>query len=746
MVARILGWLRDRWHFTITFFPVQLFLLHLRRSYVLVLFWLLIFLFISSNLGLAYGFPYLFLTPEYLDEVNFLSYLIIGITSGLFVMSFHISSYIYYSYRYPFLATLNRPLWKFSLNNSIIPLVFYLAYSKYIYKILSSEGLGTLEIYLNIFSMLFGSFMAVTLCFTYFRTTLKTDTIEDGSGSPLKPLEKIIGKENRLESTDSSRSVINYYLKGLFSIKLTRPSAHYQRSKLLETMQQHHFSAAAFFVILVLLITALSFVSSYSFLMIPSGATLFLIFSLYLMITGAFYSRLKTWTLSIGLIALVVLNHLSGFNYLSTRNYAYGMDYETTPAEYSYAALDSITSDAIVEEDLELALMSLENWKAKQSGEGKPKLILINVSGGGLRSSLWTLKILQELDSATGGDFFNSAHLITGSSGGMLGAAYFRELYHRDKKGEHGQEVYSDVHQERLSSDLLNPTIFTLAVNDLFFRWNKVRRGGFRYPMDRGYSFDRELNKNTSYILDHNFGYYKQAEYDADIPTMIFGPTIVGDGRKLLMSTQGVSYLSFSRPFEQTGKNKEHDGVEFSRLFRNQSASDLSFITALRMSASFPYVTPLINMPSEPSIELIDAGVRDNEGFELALRFVSQFQEWIRKNTSGVLIVQMKANRPAQIAISEETITKMDQLTRPISGIVESFNNLQIYNKSLLMEWSRKSLDLDIDMVRFSLLEKQDNLSLSWHLTEKEKREIKNTFENPSNQESYRKVIELIGQ
>ncbi|MGB0177845.1 MAG: hypothetical protein ACPF9D_11810, partial [Owenweeksia sp.] len=128
MLTQIGRWIKEAWYFLPSFFPVQLFLLHLRRSHILMIFWLLVFLFVNRMLGVNYGFPYLFLTPEYLDKVNFLSYFLVGLTAGLFVMSYHISSYIYYSYRYAFLATLSRPLWKFCINNSLIPLLFFITY------------------------------------------------------------------------------------------------------------------------------------------------------------------------------------------------------------------------------------------------------------------------------------------------------------------------------------------------------------------------------------------------------------------------------------------------------------------------------------------------------------------------------------------------------------------------------------------------------------------------------------------
>ena len=72
-------------------------------------------------------------------------------------------------------------------------------------------------------------------------------------------------------------------------------------------------------------------------------------------------------------------------------------------------------------------LQILENWKKKQKEE-KPILLIINTSGGGSRSAAFTMNILQKLDKENGGHLMDKTFMITGASGGMFGAAYFREL------------------------------------------------------------------------------------------------------------------------------------------------------------------------------------------------------------------------------------------------------------------------------------------------------------------------------
>lgn len=746
MISSILNWLKDRWYFANSFFPVQLLLLHLRRSHLLIIFWVLLFAFVGGFLAENYGLSYLFLTPEYLDKVSFLSYFIVGVSGGLFMMAFHISSYIYYSYRYPFLATLSRPLWKFSINNSVIPVLFISFYLYRVIELLISEGFDWISIVVNTLSLASGGLFTVVFSFSYFIGTLKTlDLPEDGSkkSKALKPLQKILVPEGKVGTR--SKTHINYYMSGAFKIKLTRHAGHYGKKVLQETIQQHHFSASIYFVILIMMVIGLSLVGNHEAFVIPAGATIFLIFSLYLMVTGAFYTRLKTWTVTIGVLVLFVLNYISGFERFASYNYAYGMNYETEPADYSNENFETLTSDSIVEYDKQNSLSILKTWRSKQKSE-KPKLVLLNVSGGGLRSALWVTKVIQEIDEACNGEFYPAIHMITGSSGGMLGAAFLREVEYRNRHEGLGVSMQNDTLLTLMGKDLLNPVTFTLAVNDLFFRLKKVDFGPHTYPADRGYTFDRRLNDNTMGLLDRKFSEYKDLEFTSEMPQMVLAPTIVGDGRKLLMSPQGVSYLSFNRPYPGIGRDKEHSAVEFSRLFARQDADNLSFLTALRMSASFPYITPLINLPSSPGIELIDAGVRDNEGFEHSLRYVFAFKKWIAENTSGVVIVQIKANRANEIPIKEERVTKLDKLTLPIGGVLKSFHNLQIYNKALLMELSREELDMPMDIVRFSLINDDKDVSLSWHLTNVEKRNILSTFQNQNNQDALRSLLNILNE
>jgi hypothetical protein len=63
------------------------------------------------------------------------------------------------------------------------------------------------------------------------------------------------------------------------------------------------------------------------------------------------------------------------------------------------------------------------------------------------------------------------------------------------------------------------------------------------------------------------------------------------------------------------------------------------------MSATFPYITSSITLPTVPPRHVVDAGYYDNYGVNLAAAWIASHRDWIKKNTAGVLLVQIRAFR-----------------------------------------------------------------------------------------------------
>src|ERR1017187_2424695 len=109
-------------------FPIQLLMLHFRKSQVLLVFWFILFLTITGNFLKLFGANALFLAPEYLGNVNAAGAAITGIATGVFIMGWNITTFILHSMRFRFLATNSKPFLKYCLNNAIIPICFLVLY------------------------------------------------------------------------------------------------------------------------------------------------------------------------------------------------------------------------------------------------------------------------------------------------------------------------------------------------------------------------------------------------------------------------------------------------------------------------------------------------------------------------------------------------------------------------------------------------------------------------------------------
>ena len=109
-------------------FPIQLVILHIKKFQVLLFFWYILFSTVNAGFMESFGAYALFLAPEYLGKVNSISAGVVGAATGVFIMSWNITTFILFSRHFRFLATTTKPFLKYCVNNSIIPVCFLLVY------------------------------------------------------------------------------------------------------------------------------------------------------------------------------------------------------------------------------------------------------------------------------------------------------------------------------------------------------------------------------------------------------------------------------------------------------------------------------------------------------------------------------------------------------------------------------------------------------------------------------------------
>lgn len=738
-------------------FYFRLILLDFKKNQLLVIFWLIFFGILTNKVAPRYGVAYLFWGPEYFDRISFIAYFITGFACGGFIMSYNIASYIKNGFRFPFLATLRNPFMKYCLNNFFLPLSFTLLYCIKIFLFLKDERIFELwQIILFIASFLAGNSFFIFFAFTYFFRTNKNITklygIQSSELSVSRPREKasyISGERNPHLIKESRDWYVETYLISPFKTRLVRSVRHYKKEMLKAVLSQNHKAAFLFQIITIISLITLGLFSSFSAFEIPASASIFLLFTMFLMLFSSFYTWFRGWSTVIFFAFLIAFNYLHKVDFLSIENRAYGLNYNAAKARYDYDHFKQIDLNyENLNNDRNATLDILNKWKVKNTFSGdpnkKPKMIFVNVSGGGSRSSLWTLYTLQYADSMLNGRLLSQMQLITGSSGGMVGAAYLRELYLRKQEGKI-KTYYSSQYRTNISKDVLNPIAFTVATSEWLFPLKSFMVDDQKYSQDRGYAFEQRLEENTGNVFDKRLGDYKLPEANSYIPMMIFSPSIVNDGRKMLISPQGISYITQNAKTDKTTYNKLFDALEYSRFFKEQNAPNTLFTSVLRMSATFPYISPVVSLPSEPRIEIMDAGLRDNYGLETTFRFIKTFNDWIAENTSGIVIIQIR-DKHKNIPIDENpSQTLAEALSRPLGSFYGNLFQVQDFNQNQQIQMADLWCKSKIDIIDFELRnELNDRISLSWHLTNKEKKKVSASLYLPENQAAIKKLEELL--
>lgn len=317
---------------------------------------------------------------------------------------------------------------------------------------------------------------------------------------------------------------------------------------------------------------------------------------------------------------------------------------------------------------------------------GRPKLVLVAASGGATRSAYWTAVVLDRLEKELGPSFGHRVRIVCGASGGMLGAACYVDYRRAVAQKPEAAGPFGDERPtlagwraaERGVAD--DPALGPAPAAQLPF-W--IREGLPKRslePLARGIALAEiwksawpgTVFKDRGVVLERDWGWLRYPihslaplEAEGKIPSLIFSPMIVEDGRRLLISNLELGrdgrgeagsplVQAAGRPInldefrpDVANDGTEHrryslSGLEYFRLLPTAAHRDLLLSTAVRMSASFPFVSPAVNLPTDPPRRVVDAGYYDNYGVQVATSWIRRNRPWLYENTSGVLLVQIR--------------------------------------------------------------------------------------------------------
>ncbi len=723
------------------FLPVQLLLLHFRKYQLLILFWLILVLTLTGNFASHFGASSLFLAPEYLGRISVLSMFLLGCAMSVFIMTWHITTFIIHSKRIPHMGATRHAFVVYCINNFIIPVAFLVFCSFVTVRFqLNDEHAPWSQILVQQLGFYLGLTFVLLVSFFYFfrvsRDYFKTVLTHIANPARIRDIIPY-------DSLDYEIDVLpaHSYISGSFKIEQSDDVVAFHPRVMNTVLRRHHRNVIFATMVAYVMLLIMGIFMEHPSLRVPAGASFLLFFSIIMGVVGAFKYFLKSWETLGWLIFALLLAAMVRYKIFDLRSVAYGVKYSKPESEqpvYDYDHLQALFTPARYASDRKLEEARLQLWKNKNTVDSSlPPLVVITVSGGGTRSAYWTFRTLQYLDSVSKGQLFKNTVLVTGASGGMIGATYWRNIHDAHARGLI-TNPYSYAYQANIGKDLLNPIIFSLASVDLISPFNKINIAGYSYSRDRGYAMEQEMARNTDSVLDKTFAYFKDREGAADIPMLIVNGTIVNDGRRLLMTTQPVTYLT--QPEYCLGEaTPPIDAVDFAAFFRDEDPYNLRLTSALRMNATFPFVLPVVKLPSRPKMDVMDAGLRDNFGAEVATRYLYVMRDWLANNTRKVIYLEVRDTRENDVGTSSDQSASLGKmLVDPLFVIQNKWEVFQSYSFSFLKDHSPNSLSDKLKFVKLQYVPKEHKkvAALNFHLTQREKEDIYESIYNAENQQA----------
>ncbi len=373
---------------------------------------------------------------------------------------------------------------------------------------------------------------------------------------------------------------------------------------------------------------------------------------------------------------------------------------------------------------------ALANWKAtveKDSPGGRPKLVILATSGGAYRASFWTAVILDYLGvRGPLKGLTRNIRLITGASGGMVAGAYFAAMG-RDTGAPQGS-IVSQIEEDTIAfqqtrrggyrktpipRDSLTPVVQRLLRQDFprIFWPARIRR-------DRGHLLDEQWQ-----TLHLSFAELADSERAGKATSVILSPMLAESGAPAFFSNLSLTAIRARGIGASEGRTRDDINKESVEVFEvfPRAHREMKLATAVRLNATFPFVSPSISLPVRPSRRVVDAGYYDNYGIDVAAAYLDcePIRDWIVKNCSGVAVIEVRAF-PTDFGTPPIARWKRawQFLTSPIEAVASARGSSQLFrnNQQLRRIQAKYNAEAAADFLEVFTLEASVEASMSWTL------------------------------
>lgn len=353
----------------------------------------------------------------------------------------------------------------------------------------------------------------------------------------------------------------------------------------------------------------------------------------------------------------------------------------------------------------------------QQSFQKAPdSVIVVAAAGGGIQSAAWTSRVLCGLraDPSIGG-FQNSVLAISSVSGGSVGTMFYLRCLEGPQSDSRPAKWAQNSSLEAVAWGLTHPDLRRIFIPGPATSWSHA---------DRGWALERSLLKSAHF--QHTERRLAERQQHADWPVLLLNSTDALSGDPFIFTNS--QFPSGDSP----ELSNHHSLRSFHRIYPTK---DVLLETAVRMSASFPYVSPEAR-PDDPPNEahLGDGGYFDNSGLFILSEWLKDAVSASPAGSKRILILQLDAFPDSDPPQTQKVKKWYYQLFSPIDTMLTVRSEGQVVRDTAAGEDLQKLLngggfETTWMLVRYTppaANEMEDgggcpsDPPLSWHLTPKE--------------------------
>ncbi|MBM4000202.1 MAG: patatin-like phospholipase family protein [Planctomycetes bacterium] len=350
---------------------------------------------------------------------------------------------------------------------------------------------------------------------------------------------------------------------------------------------------------------------------------------------------------------------------------------------------------------------AFDAWHAARPGHGD-RMTVVVLSGGGISAAAWAAEVLTGLESAIGRPFTESLHALSSASGGSVGA-----MYYLDGFGPRSPRPADEL--ERIRSAARRSSLAALAWGVAYpDAWRFVAPPIMRlFPdLDRGWALQEAWRGQLARPGESLFSIRARIAR-GEMPVPLFDATMVDAGKQFVMCPADI---------HRAGGHHFRPSLGFLREFDGR---DLDLVTAARLSATFPWVSPIpraSRASGGPDWHIADGAYFDNYGVVSMVEWLNVVLPRLRERAARprVLIIRVSIR---DVALDARTGSSDKPgwtytLYGPVITLLSTSSTSQLARNEQLLElisdrWTSRD-EIDFEIVHFAL---NTEVPLSWQLT-----------------------------